>query len=135
MKKYVKVKFNIYGKSYVYKIPERINPQNIQNYVVVENANYNKKQDISPYKIVKVVELLEENSVNENNYNEMKYIVDIIDGDSYFIERQNLKLKQKHKKTIEGFFSSLSYEDQIAILLNSMSYESVTELLYGRKGE
>lgn len=129
MIKYVKVKFNDYGKSYVFKIPNRISVDSIQKYVVVENANYDKYKDISPYKIVKVVELLDESLINESDYNEMKYIVDTIDGNSYCAERREFKEKQKNKKIVEKFFSNLSYENQIAVLLNSMSYEDFVKLI------
>ena len=129
MIKYVKVKFDKYGKNYIYKIPERINAGDIQNYIVVENVYYKKEEDISPYEIVKVISVIDEKFIDEKKYSKVSYIVDTIDGSGYEFDRNNLKTIVENKKKMENFFSELTYDEQIGFLLNNISDEDLMDIL------
>ena len=87
---YVWVKFSENSKEYVYAVPLNIDPESIQRYVLVENMFYNPRENISPYTVAKVVKY----NRNDCGDKATKYIVDIIDGDTYKENRQRLAEQQ-----------------------------------------
>lgn len=134
MKKYVKVKLSDYMKPRIYKIPlGRISPQDIQGCVVVEaSEEYDGHVwDSTPYKVAKVIELLDE----IEDCGEVKDIVDVIDENSYIIEQINLREEKKNKQALQNFFLNLAYEDQIEILSKNMTNDEILEVLYNNEGE
>ena len=52
---YVWVKFSEKSQEYIYAVPLNIDPEDIQRYVLVENAFYDPRKNISPYTVAKVI--------------------------------------------------------------------------------
>lgn len=81
---YVKVQFANYGKSYVYMIPDYIDYDSVQNWVIVEDVFYKsrpKNENVSPYKICMVVDKCRDWETWRSSAS--KYIVAAIDAKNY----------------------------------------------------
>lgn len=87
---YVWVKFSENSQEYIYAVPLNIDPESIQRYVLVENAFYDPRKNISPYTVAKVVKY----NRNDCGDKATKYIVDTIDGNAYKENRERLAKQQ-----------------------------------------
>jgi hypothetical protein len=131
MNGYVSVRFNEWGQAYTYMIPDYIDPDNIQDYVVVPNAFYEDGDGFAPYKIVKVESV--DDKPGTRNKKATKYIVDIIDYDRY---NNNVVLKDEAEEKPEDYTSSfwdkLDYRsrmDYIEQTVDDMTNEQFEEFM------
>lgn len=114
---YVWVKFSEKSQEYIYAVPQNINPEDIQRYVVVENVFYDPRKNISPYTIAKVVRY------NRNNEGDQatKCIVDTLDGDTYKENRQRFikqqLLENRIRDICDEIWEQLSVEKLAAAMV------------------
>ena len=87
---YVWVKFSEKSQEYIYAVPQNIDPEDIQRYVLVENAFYDPRKNISPYTVAKVIRY----NRNDCGDKATNYIVYTVDGDTYKENRQRLAEQQ-----------------------------------------
>lgn len=102
---YVKVQFAQYGKSYTYMIPDYVDYDSVQNWVIVEDAFYKdrpKSDNASPYKICKVVDKCKNWETWRPSAH--KYIVAAIDTKKYVYVRDYEKIQDE---LIDGLYNEL----------------------------
>lgn len=102
---YVKVQFAQYGKSYTYMIPDYIDYDSVQNWVIVEDMFYkdrSKSDNASPYKICKVVDKCKNWETWRPSAH--KYIVAAIDTKKYIYVRDYERICGE---IIDGLYNDL----------------------------
>lgn len=129
MQGYVTVIFNESSPEYTYMVPDYVDFDNIQTYVIVENVFYNKTIDVSPYKIVKVTGLYSPWE-KPTDKKVTKYIVDIIDSEKYKENRRNQEYKNKLDEKLTSYFDALPLEDKTAILMAVLAPEEMDKIVY-----
>lgn len=102
---YVKVQFSQCGKVYMYMIPDYIDYDSVQNWVVVEDIFYKdgpKNDNIPPYKICKVVDKCK----NWKTWQPIatKYIAAAIDTRNYVYVRDYDKMRSD---IVDGLYNEL----------------------------
>lgn len=110
---YVKVKFSEYGKTYDYLIPSYIDINDIQHWVVVEDAYYRTNRDNpAPYKFCMVVGKGENASFSHAT----KYIVAAIDSKAYVAARDYEKIEDDIYYGINDIVDGGDTKDRVAML-------------------
>lgn len=102
---YVKVQFAQYGKVYTYMIPDYIDYDSVQNWVIVEDVFYkdrSKNDNISPYKICKVVDKCKDWETWRPTVS--KYIVAAINTQKYVYVRDYEKIRGE---IVDGLYNDL----------------------------
>ena len=128
MNGYVSVVFSndSWATNYTYMVPDNIELSDIQKYVVVENAFYDKRVDVSPYKVVKVVDKYE---TCPTDYDVTKYIVDTIDGETYQYNRNIAQRRKEMSNKLDDYFVGLSLEEKAGILCEVLETLQLEEVL------
>lgn len=104
MSGYVEIEFgtNRYHRTYVFKLPHYIALEEVENWVIVEDAFYIKGGGKSPYKIVRVVNKYEEG--HKFDITPTSYIVDVIRGKRYKeIREVQQQIQDIDDKMVEKF--------------------------------
>lgn len=105
MNGYVEIEFEnnrYHHRSYIFKVPWYISLEEIENWVIVEDAFYMKSSGKSPYKVVRVI-----NKFDKDHKFDVKptaYIVDIIHGKRYKeIREVQQQIQNIDDKMVEKF--------------------------------
>lgn len=119
MNGYIEVNYGDSRKNYTYMIPDHIKINQIQKWVVVENAFYRKGD--CPYCVVQVVAV--HNKYWKNGNKATKYIVDTINGSTYrdIRKKQNIEnmLDTKLKEKFDDVFNNMSMEEKFNFIFNN----------------
>lgn len=102
---YVKVQFAQFGKVYTYMIPDYIDYDSVQNWVIVEDIFYKdgfKNENTAPYTICKVVDKCKNWETWRSSAT--KYIAAAIDSRKYVYVRDYEKI---HGEIIDGLYNKL----------------------------
>ena len=102
---YVKVQFVQFGKVYTYMIPDYIDYDSVQNWVIVEDMFYKdrpKNDNASPYKICKVVDKCKNWETWRPSAS--KYIAAAIDTRKYIYVRDYDKMRDE---IVDGLYDEL----------------------------
>lgn len=99
---------------YDYYVPTYISPNEIQNYVIVDNVFYDEYKDVSPYKIVKVLDYYPKDS--RVTHMATKYIAGAINSMKYIEIRQKQQMSKMLDEKIENLLNHLDNDAKIAIL-------------------
>lgn len=118
MNKCVGVRFHPNGKIYYYMIPDYIDSQDIDKYVIVENAYYNSYNDVSPYKIAQVV-YVEDDLQWCDRYHATKYIVDTINGKNYKKILDKQRAEKKAEEILDNIWDQYPLENKLKLLGNA----------------
>lgn len=116
MRGYIGVKFYDDGNTYTYKIPDSINPRDIGEYVIVENA-FQGPSNPNRYKLVKVIWVDSENLSPLTGINPTKYIVDYVDDKP--------KTSKKKQPLVDTLWSLLTVEEKNNIIKSYLDVEKL----------
>ena len=129
MNGYVTVAFSNdkYATNYTYMVPDNICMQDIQRYVVVENYFYDESKMVSPYIVAKVTGYYD---TCPKGAKATKYIVDTVDGKTYKSNRQLAMYRKNASDAMDTYFTELSLEDKVAILMAALTPEEMDKIVH-----
>ena len=117
---YVKVQFVQFGKVYTYMIPDYIDYDSVQNWVIVEDIFYKdgfKNENTSPYKICRVIDKCK----NWETWcpSASKYIAAVIDSKKYVYVRDYHRISSE---IIDGLYNALEENLNLDEIVDAASW-------------